>query len=54
MLSMFSKNCSDQSEEADKLPNTWGIIYDKEIEGQKVRSREKWFEEGEKKQQIFS
>ena len=38
--SMLSKNCSDQSGKADKLRNTLETIYDKEIEGQKVRSRE--------------
>ena len=50
---MLSKNCSDQSGKADKLRNTLKTIYDKEIEGQKVRSREKWFEEGEKHSKYF-
>ena len=50
---MLSKNCSDQSGKADKLRNTLETIYDKEIEGQKVRSREKWFEEGEKHSKYF-
>ena len=47
------QNCTNDTEELQLLQKEYEVIHSKEIEGARIRSRVKWWEEGEKSSRFF-